>query len=368
MRGNMDRELLLRLALMRLSAGNPRVLQSVLAMAPSVASACDRLRELPAEVGKRLAPLCVDDQALRAMLSRELRFLADDDAYVLTGSDPEWPPLLGEMPCAPSLLFCRGDVSTLRLPMVAIVGSRHASPAGLALARAFAGDLAGAGFAIVSGMALGIDAMAHEGALAAGGKTVAVLGCGVDVPYPRRHAALAARIRTDGCLLGEFLPGTEPLAAHFPQRNRIISGLSLGVLVVEATPDSGSLITARFAAEQGRDVFAVPGSVHSPTSRGCHQLIREGATLIESSAQLVEALMHFARPQAAAPSPAPAIALSAAETRLVRAMSPAGSGVDELAARTGFDAAETVVLLNTLLLRGAVHALPGGRWQPVSPC
>lgn len=366
------RETLLRLAVMRLHKGNPRVLSALLAEVPALAPAVATLPAQRADVRAVLAPLCVDDDALCAMLTEDLRFLAAADARALLDSADDYPALLGEIAGAPPLLFCRGDSAALARPQLAIVGSRNASPAGLALARSFAADLAAGGFVITSGLALGIDAMAHEGALAAGGQTVAVLGSGVDRIYPRRHAELARRVRAQGCIVSELLPGTEPLPAHFPQRNRIISGMALGVLVVEAAPDSGSLITARFAAEQGREVFAIPGSIHSPLSRGCHQLIREGATLIETSAQMIEALAHFAR------TPAPATAdlfaqpadgtpaWSADESCLLAAMSPAGSAIDDLIERTGLAASVASRLLNELLLRGAVHALPGGRWQPAA--
>lgn len=295
-------------------------------------------------------------------------FLAREDAAVIARDDARYPPLLAEIRDPPALLFCLGDTTLLSRPQIAIVGSRHASPAGLATARAFAADLAAAGFAITSGMALGIDAMAHEGALSARGQTIAVLGCGADVVYPRRHAALAARIRASGCLASECLPGTPPLAPLFPQRNRIISGLVLGVLVVEAAPDSGSLITARFAAEQGREVFAIPGSIHAPTSRGCHQLIREGATLVETSAQLVDALLHFGAPRGQSQLPlAPApdgAGLAPEEARLLGLLSPAGSHIDSLVDAGGLSAAEAGMTLSSLAARGYVHALPGGLWQP----
>lgn len=366
------RELQLRLALLRLHQGNPRVLRRVLAHAPSLAAAMRDTVHLPAPVRETLAPLCAAATGLRALIAEDLAFLREADACVVAADAAGYPGLLAETSDAPPLLFCRGDRRVLERPQVAIVGSRHASPAGLANARAFAADLAAAGFVITSGMAMGVDAMAHEGALAAGGDTVAVLGCGLDRVYPRRHAALAARIRARGCLASELPPGTAPMPAHFPQRNRIISGLVLGVLVVEAAPDSGSLITARFAAEQGREVFAIPGSIHSPLSRGCHQLIREGATLVETSAQLVEALGHFALPRRQAlgmsstlPLPL-AMPLSDDERRLLSAVSPAGSTVDQLVAQTGLPASTVATVLSALAVGGRLHALPGGLWQPAA--
>ena len=365
------RELQLRLALLRLHEGNPRPLRRVLAQLSSLSAAVMELPRQTPEVRVLLAPLCEQNLLAGALSPLDEHFLGRDDGVVLPHDDERFPALLAEISEPPPLLFCRGDITALLPPQIAIVGSRNASPAGLATARAFAADLAAAGFVITSGMALGIDAMAHEGALAAGGRTVAVLGCGADQIYPRRHARLAADIRAQGCIVSEFLPGTPPLAPHFPLRNRIISGLSLGVLVVEAAPDSGSLITARFAAEQGREVFAIPGSIHSPLARGCHQLIREGATLIETSAQLVDALSHFAilRTDGEATthgSAGSAVALSPDEQRVMAVLSAAGNGIDELVLRSGMPAATVGALLTGLALRGQVHSLAGGLWQPAS--
>lgn len=371
------RETLLRLALHGFEGGGPRRLAQALASCGSVDAARRVSGALPADMRARLAQLCADDAGLRAHLARDIELLEREDLCVLSVDDDGYPPLLAETDAAPPLLFVAGDAGVLACPQVAIVGSRHASPAGLATARAFAADLAQAGFVITSGLALGVDAAAHEGALAAGGMTIAVLGCGLDSVYPRRHATLASRIRRAGCLASEFSAGTGPLAQHFPQRNRIISGLSLAVIVVEAAPDSGSLITARFAAEQGRDVFAVPGSIHSPLSRGCHQLIREGATLVESSAQVMEALAHHVMPmhrRAGQPVVADLFAagdgLDPEELCLLRAMDAAGSGVDQLVGVTGLDAARVCVLLTALELRGLVAVATPGLWQPAGtvPC
>ena len=205
-------------------------------------------------------------------------------------SSPDYPALLREIDTAPALLFVKGDTGILNLPQIAIVGSRHHSAAGQQNACAFARHLAGSGFTITSGLALGIDGAAHQGALETG-STIAVLGTGVDVVYPRRHQALYADITAKGgAIVSEFPPGTPARAGNFPQRNRIISGLSLGVLVVEAALRSGSLITARLAMEQGREVFTVPGSIHNPSAKGCHQLIRQGATLVETADDIISEL------------------------------------------------------------------------------
>jgi DNA processing protein len=368
MRENSCSTLRSRVALLRACDGNTRLLRRTL----DAQSRNDTADHAPPGLRQyvRERPDGADEPGAAALpiSPADERFLALADAAVIAADDAEYPPLLAEIRESPPLLFCRGNVAALSRPQIAIVGSRNASPAGLANARAFAADLAAAGFVITSGMALGVDAMAHEGALAAGGETVAVLGCGADVVYPRRHASLAERIRGQGCIVSEFLPGTPPLAPLFPQRNRIISALVLGVLVVEAAPDSGSLITARFAAEQGREVFALPGSIHSPVARGCHQLIREGATLIETSAQLVESLMHFAAPvrQLALPMAASSEQqrLTDEEASLLALLSPAGSSVDALVAASGAPVARTSALLSALTIRGLAHALPGGLWQP----
>ena len=219
----------------------------------------------------------------------------DEPAHVLLRcTDADFPPQLENIPQPPAALFVVGDASLLLYPQVAIVGARAASAGGKAHARAFAQALADAGFAITSGMADGIDGAAHTAVLDAGAKTLAVVGTGPDRVYPRKHHELARRIATHGALVSEFPPGTPARADHFPRRNRIISGLSLGTLVIEAGLRSGSLITARLAAEQGREVFALPGSVHNPLARGCHRLIREGARLVEEAAEIIEALTPLA--------------------------------------------------------------------------
>ncbi len=205
-------------------------------------------------------------------------------------SSPSYPALLREIDTPPALLFVKGNARALNLPQIAIVGSRNLSASGQQNAKAFARNLASSGFTITSGLALGVDGMAHLGALETG-KSIAVLGTGVDVIYPRRHQTLYKDIIAgDGAIVSEFPPGTPARAGNFPQRNRIISGLSLGVLVVEAALKSGSLITARFAMEQGREVFAIPGSIHNPIAKGCHQLIRQGASLVETTSDIINEL------------------------------------------------------------------------------
>jgi DNA processing protein len=213
------------------------------------------------------------------------------DRHLILCTDPRYPQRLREIDGAPPALFCIGDVDLLRQPQIGVVGSRNATAQGLDTAQAFAAALIGRGLVVTSGLALGIDGAAHRGALAAGGPTIAICATGLDRVYPARHKELAhAIVERHGLLVSEFSPGMPPLAGNFPQRNRLISGLALGILVVEAARESGSLITARLAAEQGREVFAIPGSIHNPLARGCHQLLRQGARLVETVDDIVEEL------------------------------------------------------------------------------
>lgn len=228
----------------------------------------------------------VREQALLA-----LRWAEQTQQHVLLHDMPEYPALLKETTGAPPLLFVQGDPAVLEQPQIAIVGSRQATRPGLDTAQRFARSLARGGFAVTSGLALGVDAAAHQGALDVQGATIAVVGTGLNRVYPARHRGLARTlVEQGGALVSELTLDSAPHASHFPRRNRIISGLALGVLVVEASPSSGSLITARLAAEQGREVYAIPGSIHSPGARGCHQLIRDGATLIEAVDDILQSL------------------------------------------------------------------------------
>ncbi len=218
---------------------------------------------------------------------KTLQTCAKQGVFIITVHDQAYPPLLKEIDSPPAILYARGDINLLALPQIAIVGSRQHSTTGETNAAAFAKYLAANGMVITSGMALGIDAAAHTGAMESG-NTIAVLGTGIDVIYPHRHQGLHQKILSNGgAIVTEFPPGTPARAGNFPQRNRIISGLSLGVLVVEAAIQSGSLITARLALSQGREVFAIPGSIHNPLSKGCHRLIREGAALVETAEDIV---------------------------------------------------------------------------------
>jgi len=295
---------------------------------------------------------------------------APRDIVVL--GDPRYPALLLETADPPLLLFTLGRAALLSAPGVAIVGSRSATPQGMDNARTFARFLSQRGLTIVSGLAMGIDGAAHEGGLAGPGATVAFIGTGIDRVYPARHAALARRIAEHGLVASEYPLGAEPLAAHFPRRNRLIAGTTLGTLVVEAAVESGSLITARMAAEAGREVFAIPGSIHSPQSRGCHRLLQEGAKLVETGDDVLRELRLqpgavAARHAAAQPSP------FAAMTDALRATGPADAlldalgydpvTLDVLAARTGLPAEQLAARLLELELAGAVQRLPGGLLQ-----
>lgn len=307
-------------------------------------------------IGSRAEPLFEHD--LGDQVERSLAWAAQPGNTIVTLADPDYPPALLEIADPPSLLYLRGNPAHLRQRGLAIVGSRNATPQGRQTAESFARALAGHGLPIVSGLALGIDAAAHRGALDGGGATIAVVGTGADRLYPAGNRELAQAILERGVLVSEFPLGTPPLAANFPRRNRIISGLARGVLVVEAAPQSGSLITARLAAEQGREVFAIPGSIHSPLARGCHQLIKQGAKLVETAADILE---EFAGP-ALAPPPEPAVAASD-EHPIIAALGHDPCTLDELAARTELGTDRLLGELLTLELAGRIACLPGNRYQ-----
>jgi DNA processing protein len=283
-------------------------------------------------------------------------------------ADDRYPAWLRAIPDPPAVLYCDGRIEPRDRQAVAIVGARKATPYGLRVTETLARELSGAGFTIVSGFARGIDAAAHRAALDAGGRTIAVLGCGLDVNYPPEHGRLREEIAASGAVLTEFAPGTQPRPMNFPQRNRIISGLSLGVVVVEAAEDSGSLITARLALEQGREVFAVPGSIDAPLSRGPHGLIKQGAKLVETVDDIIEELL----PQmdtAVAPKRRPGFSkaaeipnLSPEERLLLDQMSRDPLHLDDLTERSGLTPAGVAGILLGLELKGAVRRLPGQRY------
>jgi DNA processing protein len=280
----------------------------------------------------------------------------------ITIDDAAYPALLRCIQDPPPLLFLRGRPERLAGPALAVVGSRHPTRPGAETARSFARALAAEGLAVVSGLAEGIDAAAHRGALDAGGVTLAVAGHGLDTVYPPGHRDLAARIAQEGVLVSEFLPGTPPRRENFPRRNRIISGVALGVLVVEAAVRSGSLITARLAGEQGREVFAIPGSIHNPTARGCHRLIRQGAKLVETVADLLEELgwaAGSAPPEPPSPAEQTLPELDGDYVTVLEAMGYDPATVDELVQRTGLTPQALSSMLLVLELRGIVHPVSG---------
>ncbi len=304
-----------------------------------------------------------------AALEADLQWLDAPDRHLLPFTSPHYPPLLASISDAPPALYVRGSAGVLATPQLAIVGSRNPTASGRETAFQFAAYLARCGLAITSGLAEGIDGASHRGALAAGGATIAVCGTGLDRVYPEQHAELADSIAASGALVSEFPPRTPPRKESFPQRNRIISGLSLGTLVVEAARQSGSLITARFASEQGREVFAIPGSIHSPLSRGCHRLIRDGAKLVETADDILSELKI---PLAAAVGTGRAPAL---DTRmevagrldkeyeiLLDALGFDALGVDALVERSGLKPDAVASMLLILELRGLVEVRPGGRY------
>ncbi|WP_349568877.1 DNA-processing protein DprA [Azotobacter salinestris] len=328
----------------------------------SAPAAAWRALGLPASCAEARRSAEVRQQAAQA-----LAWLEQPQRQLLLLGEPGYPALLAELDDAPPLLFVEGDAALLEQPQLAMVGSRRASKPGLDTARAFARQLAGAGFVITSGLALGIDGAAHRGALDAGGRTVAVLGTGLQRLYPARHASLAADLLAGGgALISELPLDCPPQAGNFPRRNRIISGLSLGVLVVEASPSSGSLITARLAAEQGREVYAIPGSIHHPGARGCHQLIRDGATLVESIEHILEALRGW---QNLAPPPEPQAGPVQADERhpLLALLHAAPQTSEELALRSGLPLPELLAWLTELELDGRIHC-EGGYWMAAAEC
>ncbi len=296
----------------------------------------------------------------------DLEWAAGPGNHALTLRDAAYPRLLREITDPPPVLFVRGDPAVLGAAQLAVVGSRNPTRPGRETAEAFAEHLAGQGLAISSGLAVGIDAAAHQGALRAG-RTVAVAGTGLDRVYPAAHRALADVIAERGALVSEFPPGTPPRRDHFPRRNRLISGLALGVLVVEAGVQSGSLITARHALEQGREVLAIPGSIHNPLARGCHRLIREGAKLVETAADVIEELGALAGVEASAPADEAAAApaepaLDGDYRRLLENLGYEPAGIDTLAARAGLTPEAVSSMLLILEMRGLAAPMPGGRY------
>ena len=321
------------------------------------------LRQSATVLGEFVSPAVargIATQTSPEKLEACLKWLETDSNHLLTLADDDYPRQLLEIADPPPLLYLKGRRDLLGQPGFAVVGSRNATPSGLQNAEAFARSLSEAGFTIISGMALGIDAAAHRGGLAAKGTSIAVVGTGLDLVYPARNKALAHDLAMNGLIMSEFSLGTPALAQNFPRRNRIISGLSRGVLVVEAALASGSLITARQAGEQGREVFAIPGSIHSPFSKGCHQLIKQGAKLVEDANDiLVELHWGTAMTSVAARSTSAEID----NDPLLSAMGYDPVPVDVLLQRVKLPADQLISRLTELELDGAIASMPGGKYQ-----
>ena len=321
--------------------------------------------ELQAHIGERLAQAIhkdIEPSGIKPVLA----WLDGQDAYFIPCTDSAFPPLLNALPGAPAWLYVKGNPAVLQEPLLAVVGSRNATPQGKRDAHAFATTLSELGLTIVSGLAEGIDAAAHEGGLAGNERGVAVVGTGLDRVYPAKHRDLAHRLAQAGALVSEFPIGTPPRPGHFPRRNRLISGLSLGVLVVEAAPQSGSLITARLAGDQGREVFAIPGSIHSPLARGCHQLIRQGAKLVESAQDIIEELVPIWSPRHTLAKKEGGLSVqgktdSAGQVLAVMGTEPVG--LEELLGRTGLTVDGLSAMLLSLELEGMIAPMPGGYYQ-----
>ena len=320
---------------------------------------------LQAVVGERSARLLVDG-ADEARVEQALAWAQADDQHIVTLADADYPQLLLQIADPPTLLYVRGRLELLNRAALAIVGSRHPTPQGVLNAERFAAALSGSGLVIASGLALGIDAAAHRGALAAGGDTIAFVGTGIDRIYPARNRELALEIGAHGTIVSELPIGTPVSAANFPRRNRLISGIARGVLVVEAALGSGSLISARLAAEQGREVFAIPGSIHSPQARGCHQLIKQGAKLVDGVQDVLDEL-GLTGGGGAAPAAHDGGGGEAGLDALLSALGFDACGVDELAARCGMAIDALGALLLRLELEGRVASLPGGYYQRIDP-
>ena len=290
-----------------------------------------------------------------------LKWLGGQSNHLLTLADEDYPPQLLEIADPPPILYLKGRRELLGQPGLAVVGSRNATPSGLQNAEAFARNLSDAGFTIISGMALGIDAAAHRGGLAGRGSSIAVVGTGLDLVYPARNKALAHELAENGLIISEFALGTPALAQNFPRRNRIISGLSRGVLIVEAALASGSLITARQAGEQGREVFAIPGSIHSPFSKGCHQLIKQGAKLVdEANDILIELQWSGAKPATATTESS---VDEAERDPVLEAMGFDPVSIDSLLERVESPTDRLIARLTELELDGAIASMPGGKYQ-----
>jgi len=359
---NSDQELVAWLTLLHTPRLGSRTISKLLSQFHTATNIIDHAKEL---TNKHLrgALRSPNKQAIESDLAW---LISKPDQHIIHLNDPAYPPLLKLIADPPPVLFVAGDPNCLSLPQLGIVGSRNPTASGLESAHNFASELGQHGLTICSGLALGIDGAAHSGALHANAQTVAVIGSGLDRLYPARHARLAGRIKRQGAVISEFSPGSAPLAANFPRRNRIISGLSLGVLVIEAAYRSGSLITARLAAEQGREVFAIPGSIHNPLVRGCHRLIREGACLIESTHDIMNELPSLLGTLTSPPQAPVNQALSqnhpVQHEPLLIYIDHDPVTIDTLISRSGLTTERVSAMLSSLEIQGSIVALPGGRY------
>jgi DNA processing protein len=325
----------------------------------------ERRAHIAAIVGAEIAA-ALDSDAVSTQTARALNWAAGEGNCILTLADESYPALLLEMQDPPAVLYCQGNATLLARPALAIVGSRNATAQGVRDAGAFAESLGNAGLTIVSGLALGIDAAAHLAGLRTQASTIAVLGAGVDIAYPSANARLHAEIAAGGLLVSEFPLATPPAARNFPRRNRIISGLSLGCLVIEAAPASGSLITARLAAEYGREVFAVPGSIHAPLSRGSHSLIKAGAKLVETSEDVLAELGQHVLPTRSRSAPDHGLLQPPVDNGILKHMDHAPIDVDSIARRSGLPVTDVAAILLKLELAGQVAAVAGGLYQRIT--
>lgn len=328
------------------------------------------LSALSSVVGIKSAQSLLDGRTQdeqQALIEKTLAWLHEPDHHIVTLADKNYPQRLLESTDPPSLLYVNGDPTYLNHAAIGVVGSRNATPQGIENARAFSKVLADAGFSVVSGLALGIDAAAHEGALRSDTRsgTIAVIGTGIDRVYPASNKKLAHLITGNGCIISEFPLGTAATASNFPRRNRLIAGLGQACLVVEAAPASGSLITARLAGELGRDIFAIPGSIHAPQYKGCHALIKQGAKLVECAQDILEELCPQHSPSfiaELAPDPESGVR-SKAHATLLKAMGHEPATLDQLITRSELAADAVLAMLTELNLDGVVTNLPGGRYQ-----
>lgn len=366
-------ELRCRLALLRADGVGPSRFSDLLTRFGSASAALAARQDALAAVG-------LPASARRSLknpdwdsVDADIRWAERPENSIVVLDDPDYPPLLADLARPPPLLFVIGSPALLRDPQLAMVGSRNPTPGGRATARDFARFFVRCGMSVTSGLALGIDGESHEGALSAGGRTIAVLGTGPDLIYPSRHRGLARRIVEKGALVSEFPPGTPAQRENFPRRNRIIAGLCLGTLVVEAAPRSGSLVTARHAGEAGREVFAIPGSIHNPQSKGCHALIRQGAKLVESGRDVLEELavqldaVVRGTSDTAASTPTSGKRADPAYSALLEALGFDPVSVDELVGRTQLTAETVSSILLILELEGQVSSVAGGRYVRAAP-